>query len=110
MKTIIDYLNANGCIDDETLAYSMPGEYPFTLEEFQDYTHKVWEDAGGWDKSDEYAMEGAYFETYNVPFEVDGKKYFLNIMYGQGSAWWLQTEKEHAECLERVAELDLEDD
>jgi hypothetical protein len=38
---------------------------------------------------------------------MEGKKYCLHIMYGQGSAWTVFTEAEHIEAAKRLAELDL---
>ena len=109
MKPIIDHLEANGSVDDECVAYAKPGDYPFTLEEFRTFTDKIWADAGGWDASDKYFVEGAYFETYYVPFEYENKKFILNIMYGQGSAWTLHTEASHEEYKKRVADLESEE-
>lgn len=108
MKTILDYLDEHGVIDDESVAYAKPGDYPFALEEFRAFTDKIWDDAGGWDSSDKYFVEGACFETYYVPFDMEGKKYCLHIMHGQGSAWTVFTEAEHIEAAKRLAELDLE--
>jgi hypothetical protein len=106
MKVIIDYLDLNGCIDDESVSYNVPGPYPFTLEEFHEFTDKVWNDAGGWDASDKYQVEGAYFETYYIPFEYEGKQYVLNVMYGQGAAWTLYTKAAHDEYKVYSEELD----
>jgi hypothetical protein len=105
MKKIIDFLDEKGSIDDECVSYGSYGPYPFTIEEFREYTHKLWEDAGGWDASEKYLVEGARFETYNVPFESDSKKYVLRIMYGQGSAWTLLTEAAHNEHKEYLKKL-----
>ena len=107
MKKIIDYLDEKGSIDDECISYNVHGPYPFTLEEFREFTEKIWEDAGGWDSSEKYIEEGSHFETYNVPLEFDSKKYILRIMYGQGSAWTLFTEaahNEHKEYLKKMYE------
>jgi len=106
MDKIIEFLDKEGSIDDDSVAYNTGGPYPFTLEEFRVFTDKLWADAGGWDASDKYQVEGAYFETYHIPFENNGKKYVLNVMYGQGSAWTVFTEAAHNEYKQRVAEMD----
>ena len=109
MKEIIEYLDEHGSIDDESLAYNCYGPYPFTLQQFREFTDKIWNDAGGWDASDKYYVEGALFETYYVPFTDSGKEYVLNIMYGQGSAWTLFTKVEHDAYKQRIAEMDRQD-
>ncbi len=115
MKEIIEYLDKVGSIDDDAVMYATIGKerdpnaeysFPFTLDQFREFTQKLWDDAGGWDASDKYVAEGAYFETYHVPFERDGKQYVMNIMYGQGSAWTLFTKAAHDEYKARVAKLD----
>lgn len=105
-QIILDFLDANESIDDECVAYGKPGEYPFTMDEFREFTDKIWEDAGGWDASEKYVVDGAHFETYYVPFERNGKQYWLNVMYGQGSAWTVFTSEAHEAYKKRIAELD----
>jgi hypothetical protein len=101
-RRIIDFLDKEGSIDDDEV---VRGNYPFTSEEFRQFIDKIWKDAGAWDSSYKYQVKGAYFETYYVPFEYDGKKYILNIMCGQGYAWTVRTEASHKQ---RIAELDQE--
>jgi hypothetical protein len=101
MDKILDYLDAHGCICDNSVAYKTK-DFPFTWEEFQLFTEEIWQEAGGWDRSDEYWQEEEYFETYYVPFTKNGKNYFLDIMYGQGSAWSLWTEAEHLEKIKSL--------
>lgn len=109
MSSIIFCLDKEGSLDDEHIAYN-PKDYPFTLTEFRAYTDKVWNDAGGWDKSRDYRVKKQRFETYAVPFEADGKKYVMRVMYGQGSAWTLFTEAAHKEHEEYLKTLPQEDD
>lgn len=109
MKTIMDFLDKQGAIDDSAVAYNYDGPYPFTLQEFREFTDKVWADAGGWDESGQYFVEGALFETYHVPFQYEGKEYILNVMYGQGSAWTVFTKAEHDAYKKRIAEMDRRD-
>lgn len=110
MKKIIDYLDLVGVIHDEGVAYNIPNEgqppFPFTLAEFDAALELIWKNAGGWDASDKYQVKDAYFETYYVPFEFEGKNYWMHLMSGQGTAWFLLTEKEHQEAVVRLAELD----
>lgn len=119
MKSIIDFLDKEGSIDDDSVMYATLDKdrntglvypFPFTLEEFRLFTEKIWTDVGGWDASEQYHVPEAYFETYHIPFEYDGKKYVLNIMYGQGSAWTLFTEASHIEYKKRCAEYEDKDE
>lgn len=107
--SILDYLDANGMIDDEGLAYGILNPSPaFSRDEFIEFTDQVLENAGGED--DKYLAQDTLFETYHIPFEINGKKYGLSIMYGQGSAWTVYTDEEFQAMKERMAELYDEDD
>lgn len=108
MKTILEHLDQHGFIDDESVGYAKPDEYPFSLEEFREFTDKIWNDAGGWDSSDKYLVKCACFETYYVPFDVEGKKYWLHVMCGQGYAWTLFSDVNHIEQAEHITKLYLE--
>jgi hypothetical protein len=94
-NAILEYLDANGVICDESLAYSNPGEYPFTNEEYHQWTNGIWNEAGGWDKAGDYVVPDKHFETYAVPFKRRDKQYWLNIMFGQGSAWFAMTDEHY---------------
>ena len=106
-EIIMNCLDANESIDDESVAYSKPGEYPFTREELREFNYQILDDAGGWDVAENYSIKGAMFESYAIPFENEGKKYILHIMFGQGSAWTLFTESAHQKYRDHVANLDL---
>lgn len=104
---VFPYVDEHESLDDEYMAYNIEKkEYPFTLDDFRDLTTYIWDKAGGFDNSDKYAVEGAYFETYHVPYEYNGKNYVLNIMFGQGSAWTLMTESRHNVYKEEIRKLD----
>jgi len=108
---IINVLRREGFLDDEHIAYR-PEEFPeFTLDEFREFTDSIFNnEGGGWDNVNKFAEPDAYFETYNIPFERDGEKFWLSVMYGQGSAWMLMNEKHFKECQERRANIVYEDD
>lgn len=119
MRKILDYVDEHGAVDDDSVMYytialdrgttPTSGPYPFTLEEFREYQDYLWKTAGGWDNCHAFAVEGAFFETYHVPFTDSGKEYVLNIMYGQGAAWTIFTKAEHDAYKARVSELDRQD-
>jgi hypothetical protein len=75
MKEIIDYLDKEGSIDDDSVMYATLDKerntgllypFPFSLDDFRTFTEKIWTEAGGWDASDKYQVEGAYFETHII--------------------------------------------
>lgn len=104
MKEIFEEIDRAGCVDDDDVAYH-PKDHAFTLEEFRAFTDGIWNEAGGWEFADCFEVKNAYFETYAVPFENDGKKYILNIMYGQGSATTAMTEEEYGNYQDRLTVL-----
>jgi len=104
MKKIIDCLETYGCIHEEDVWYaSLKGSdpYPFTCEEFNEYTQKIWNENGGWENSLKYFDPKVYFETYVVPFFFDGKEYRMVVMCGQGISWSLCSIDECNKWMER---------
>lgn len=104
-QRIINTLRKEQCLDDEHIAY-FPEKFPeFTLDEFRDFTNSIFDnEGGGWDKVDQFQEKDAYFETYNIPFTRDNEKFYLTVMYGQGSAWMLMTESHFQETQKRLIE------
>lgn len=102
---IIKALRKEQALDDECIAYH-PEKYPdFTLDEFRDFTNSIFDvEGGGWDNVSKFQEADAYFETYNIPFTRDGEKFYLCVMYGQGSAWTLMTESHFQETQKRLVE------
>lgn len=113
MNSIVECIDQNGSLDEDSVAYAKPGEFVFTLEDFRAFRNKVWDSVGGWKNVSKYAVKGATFETYYVPFSYMDKNYWLRLMIGQGDAWTFFTDVEKVKEVERVANLPplkLEDD
>lgn len=108
-QKIMSFLDAHESIDDDNVVY-YPDLFPFSLEEFREFTSKLWEDAGGWAACGRYVVDYAMFETYKIPFQHEGRNYFLQVMYGQGSAWTVFTEKAYQEHQARIRDLHLKED
>lgn len=106
---VFPYVDEHGFLDDEYMSFTHEEQdYPFTLDDFRKLTTYIWDKADGWNNPKKYAVEDAYFETYHVPCMYDGKKYVLNIMYGDetGFAWTLMTEARHNVYKEEIREFD----
>ena len=105
MEKIIDILKNKGFIDDENLAYC-PDLYPgLILKEFHKFTHDIFDnEGGGWECVNKFKYEDI-FETYHIPFERDNEKFWLVVMYGQGSSWALMTDSHFQEHLVYLKEL-----
>lgn len=107
MQNIIDALKQKTAIYDEEIVYC-PDLYPgITFKEFKKFTHDIFEnEGGGWENVKKYLYEDI-FETYHIPFERDNEKFWLIIMYGQGSSYTLMTDdhfKEHLVWLNELKE------
>lgn len=105
MNKIIKHLKKHGAILDESIAYQ-PEKYPFTYEEFQEYTDKIYGEVvkGDLDNLEPYFVKG-YFEEYAIPFKEGKEEFILDILYGQGSAWTLFTKDEYVKYRKRVDKL-----
>jgi hypothetical protein len=99
-QVFLDFLDANGEIYD-----AIVHEYPFSFEEFQQWVEDIWSAAGGWRRAGKYAVKDATFETYAVPFERNGKRYWLTLMMGQGDCWTVFSEEPYKEFRMRIASL-----
>lgn len=96
---VLDAVRKHGQIDDEGVAY---GNYGVTLDEFKNFVDEIFDDeGGGWDGVSRFKDQNSYFETYDVPFEREGEKFWLTLMSGQGYAWIITTEPSFKELLGR---------
>lgn len=89
MNTILDFVDQNGVLHEESVAYAKPGEFPFSFEEFKIFAYDVWAKS-----SKRYRIKNSDFKTHCAPFESKGKKYFVQIMYGQGESVSIFTKSE----------------
>jgi len=109
-RTVLDAIRKHGFIDDEGVAYR-PGNYGLTHEEFKGFVDEVFDnEGGGWDGVDRFKDPDAYFDTYDIPFERDGEKFWLTLMSGQGYAWIMTTEAEFEKLKARRTGKDWKDE
>ena len=102
---IINVLRREGVLDEEDIS-SFPEKFPeFTLEEFRRFTKAIFDnEGGGWDNVHKFQEEGAYFETYNIPFVFDGEAFYLSVMYKRVQRrCTLMTKQHFEEYLDRIA-------
>lgn len=104
MDTIVNYLKLHGIIDDEDVAY-FPDKYPFTKEEFREFTDLI-EKGADFEKC---IYEDSMFPSMLIPWTNKGEPFYLFIMNGQGSSWTLFTTEAWDEHDKYLKELNKED-
>jgi hypothetical protein len=111
MKKIIDELKIRGSLDDEEIAYSKPGDFPFTLDEFREFEESVHPGSTPMPyEPSEYRVKGAYFETYVYPFEYEGEQFYMQEMFGQGSMLTMFTAEAYNQFVEELKEFNKDID
>lgn len=89
MNAILNFVDRNGVLHEESVAYAEPSEFPFSFEEFKTFAYDMWDKS-----SKKYRIKNSSFKTRYVPFESNGKEYFVQIMYGQGEVISIFTKSE----------------
>jgi hypothetical protein len=100
---IVEELNKKGMLDDQDLAHQ---KSPISYSEFESFTSNIiYKIHGGWKNIKNFKQKGTDFETYIIPWEYNGSKFLLRVMFGQGDSYQLFTEKELESFNEKLQNL-----
>ena len=91
-------------LDDENIAYSKAGQYPFTCEEYGEVFDALEQLASNKDR-----RKHARFEEYRASFNYQGIEFVWRLMIGQGAACQLWMRDDNSDWLDQKTWFEADD-